>query len=127
MSQRIRLVQGDTTPPIVVSIKSESTHLPLDLSDGGTTVFMRFRAAGTTTVLETLTGTKLTGQLMEDGTLDTTVTPAGRGGRVQFDWGSNSLDRDPGNYEGEIEITFGDGSVQTVYELLRFTLREDFG
>jgi hypothetical protein len=32
----------------------------------------------------------------------------------------------PGDYEGEIEITFVDTTVQTVYDLLKFKVREDF-
>jgi len=31
-----------------------------------------------------------------------------------------------GDYEGEIQITFADTTVQTVYDLLKFKLREDF-
>jgi hypothetical protein len=31
-----------------------------------------------------------------------------------------------GDYEGEIEITFADDQVQTVYDLLKFKVREDF-
>jgi hypothetical protein len=31
-----------------------------------------------------------------------------------------------GDYEGEIQITFSDGTIQTVYDLLKFKLREDF-
>jgi hypothetical protein len=32
----------------------------------------------------------------------------------------------PGDYEGEIEITFSDSQIQTVYDTLRFKVREDF-
>jgi hypothetical protein len=32
----------------------------------------------------------------------------------------------PGDYEGEIEITFTDGQIQTVYDVLKFRVREDF-
>jgi hypothetical protein len=37
-----------------------------------------------------------------------------------------SLDGAPGDYEGEIEITFADSTIQTVYDLLKFKLRQDF-
>jgi hypothetical protein len=34
---------------------------------------------------------------------------------------------DPGNYEGEIQVTFAaGGGVQTVYDTLKFRMREDF-
>jgi hypothetical protein len=36
------------------------------------------------------------------------------------------LTGDAGDYEGEIEITFADNQVQTVYDLLKFKVREDF-
>jgi hypothetical protein len=36
------------------------------------------------------------------------------------------LDQSSGDYEGEIQITFFDGTIQTVYELLKFKVREDF-
>jgi hypothetical protein len=36
------------------------------------------------------------------------------------------LQGDPGDYEGEIEITFPDGQIQTVYDPLKFKVREDF-
>jgi hypothetical protein len=31
-----------------------------------------------------------------------------------------------GDFEGEIEITFGDGQIQTLYDVLKFKIREDF-
>jgi hypothetical protein len=31
-----------------------------------------------------------------------------------------------GEYEGEVEITFADGQIQTVYDVLKFKVREDF-
>jgi hypothetical protein len=31
-----------------------------------------------------------------------------------------------GDYEGEIQITFSDGQIQTVYDLLKFKVRSDF-
>jgi hypothetical protein len=36
------------------------------------------------------------------------------------------LQGEPGDYEGEIEMTFSDGQIQTVYDTLRFKVREDF-
>jgi hypothetical protein len=64
----------------------------------------------------------------DDGTIDS-ASPydlAGSGGRVQFNWGSTDLIQAAGDYEGEIEISYSDGSKQTVFDLLKFKLREDF-
>jgi hypothetical protein len=36
------------------------------------------------------------------------------------------LEGTPGDYEGEVEITFADGQRQTVYDTLKFKVREDF-
>ena len=43
-----------------------------------------------------------------------------------MDWGSATLDDGVGNYEGEIEITYTDGKVLTVPDLLKFNLRAQF-
>jgi hypothetical protein len=126
MSTKIRLVQGDTKPAIVVSLTDEVSSAPIGLNT--TTVRMFFRALGETTILTTLTGTLLAGRVTDDGTIDS-ASPydlAGSGGRVQFNWGSTDLVQPAGDYEGEIEITYADGAKQTVFDLLKFKLREDF-
>jgi hypothetical protein len=73
-------------------------------------VTVKFRKAATTTVLSTITCSKLSG---------------GTTGQVQFSFVGGVLDVDPGMYEGEVIINF-DGQVQTVYDTLRFTVRENF-
>ena len=126
MSTKIRLVQGDTKPAIIVSLTDEVSSAPIGLNTA--TVRMFFRALGETTILTTLTGTLLAGRVIEDGTIDSSspYDIAGSGGRVQFSWGSTDLVQPAGDYEGEIEITYADGAKQTVYDLLKFKLREDF-
>lgn len=126
MAEKIKLVQGDTKPALIVSLTDESTGAPIDVS--GATTRLKFRAAGGTTILSTLTATKLGGRVLTDGTVDATppYDIPGKGGRVQFNWTPGSLDVDPGDYEGEIEITYDDSTVQTVYDVLKFKVREDF-
>lgn len=106
----IKLVQGDTRPALNVTITDENTGEPVVLT--GATVRLKFRKQGSTTLTSTLTGT---------------ITN-GLNGQVSFYWASDptSLSGDAGNYEGEIEITFSDGQIQTVYDTLKFRLREDF-
>lgn len=105
MAERIRLVAGDTRPPVAIQItERDGTPLPLN----GATVRMRFRAVGSTDVDIHL------------GRIDNAAD-----GRVSFLWAADSL-ATPGDYEGEIEITFYDGSVQTVYDVLRFKVRPQF-
>jgi hypothetical protein len=126
MAEKIKLVQGDTKPALIVSLTDETSGQPIGLN--GATVRLYFRAVGSTTILATVTGTLLVGRLLEDGTVDSTspYDGLGSGGRVQFNWGSTDLTQPAGDYEGEIEITFSDSSKQTVYDLLKFKLREDF-
>lgn len=110
MSERIRLVRGDSLPAIVCSIKDDTTGLPVNLT--GATVRMYFRAAGSIAIQATVLGV---------------ITDAVNGGVVfQPSTAPSMLSGEPGNYEGEIEITFSDQTVQTVYQLLKFKIREDF-
>lgn len=126
MAEKIKLVQGDTKPALVLSLTDETTGNPIGLTNS--TVRMYFRAVGSSTVLATLTGYLLVGRVNSDGTIDSAspYNTLGAGGRVQFLWGSTDLNQDAGDYEGEIEITFADGTIQTVYDVLKFKLRKDF-
>lgn len=107
MSNTIKLVQGDNLPYIRVALKN-ADGTAMDVSDA--TVVVKFRAAGSTTTLSILNCTFVT-----DGT----------DGLVVFNFPGTTLDVDAGAYEGEIEIDFA-GQIQTVYNLLKFLVREDF-
>lgn len=107
----IRLVQGDSKPIIILTLTDDNTGLPIDLSASATEVNVKFRASGSTALLSTIPCTKTNG---------------GADGKVQFDFTGGVLDVDPGMYEGEIEITFGPAGTQTVYDTLRFRLRQQF-
>jgi hypothetical protein len=106
----IKLVQGDTRPALVCTITDDNTGLPVSLT--GATCRLKFRPQDSTTIRSTLTGT------VTDPT----------NGVVVFYWATDPtvLDGPQGNYQGEIEITFADGQIQTVFDVLRFYLREDF-
>lgn len=108
MAEKIKLVRGDTRPQIKATLTDETTGLVIDLT--GATVRLRFRATGETTVLSNITGT---------------VIDAPNGICV-FSWPVGSLNVEPGDYEGEIEVTFADTTVQTVYDVLKFKLRDQF-
>jgi hypothetical protein len=110
MADKIKLVQGDSRPALVVTLTDDVTGSPIAIT--GATILLKFRAVGATTNLSTLTGSIVNGP----------------NGQVVFYWAqvAGSLNVDAGDYEGEIEITFSDGQVQTVYDLLKFKLREDF-
>ena len=108
MAEKIKLVRGDTRPQLQLTLTNELDDTAINIT--GANVLMRFRQAGSTTVLDTLTG----------------VVTNGIGGKVIFLWNLNTLDVEAGDYEGEIEITFPSLEVQTVYELLKFRVRQDF-
>jgi hypothetical protein len=110
MAEKIKLVQGDTLPSIKLTLTDPTDGVVLDLSDAGTTVNVYFRAVGSDTVLSTLACSKIGG---------------GVDGEVRFDFTGGALNVPAGPYEGEIEINF-DGALQTVYDKLKFYVREDF-
>ena len=106
MTTKIKLVTGDNLPYVRLTLTNED-GTPIDLSAGTTTVNVYFREVGGSTTT-TLSCTKLNG---------------GSDGRVQFTFGS-ALTK-AGRFEGEVEIDFN-GQKQTVYEPLKFTVREQF-
>ena len=111
MTSRIKLVQGDTGPNIDVTLVYEDTGLPIDVSDPGDIVQMYFRKVGSTSLKSTLVASKPNG---------------GADGFVRFPWGSTDLD-EPGSFESEIEITFNTGVIYTIYDRLKFRVREQIG
>lgn len=110
MTDKIKLVQDDTRPALVCAITDDVTSAAINLT--GATVLLKFRAVGSTTLQATVTGS---------------VTDA-LNGQVTFYPSSapEMLSGAAGDYEGEIQITFSDGTIQTVYDLLRFKVRSDF-
>jgi|GEM_PF-869924 len=126
MSTKIKLVQGDTKPQIKCVITDEATGIVQNIA--GATALLKFRAAGSQTIITTLTGVLLPGLELNDGSIsiEGPYLTAGTGGRVIFLPTLMMTNNPAGNYEGELEVTFADASVQTVYALLKFSLREQF-
>jgi hypothetical protein len=110
VAERIKLVQGDTGPQLKLTLTDQNTGEPTILT--GATVTLRLRATGGTTILVTRAG------LLN---VDTALL-----GQVVFTWATGDLDLPAGSYEGEVEVVFPDGMRQTVYEVLKFSIREDF-
>jgi hypothetical protein len=129
MAEKIKLVQGDTRPQLKYVVSDETTGQIVDLT--GATVLLKFRAAGSKTVLFTLTGYLQSGIEDENGVVSQysvgeTYAVPGSGGRVAFQFGAGNLNIDPGQYEGELEVTFNDSSIQTVYSVTKFQVRAQF-
>lgn len=120
-SETLNLVQGDTLPELTFTLKDSNTAAsgltldpnnsatwsPIDVT--GAQVRLRLRELGSTTVKSTLLCT------VSDGI----------GGKVITDFPAGTLDT-AGTFEGEIEITFASGGIQTVYDLVKFKVRSDF-
>ena len=107
MAEKIKLVQGDNLPTILLTL-TDPNGSPINLAAAVVRVY--FRAAGASSVLSSILCRPKT-----DGT----------DGQVEFDFSNGVLDVPPGSYEGEIEVNFG-GLKQTVYEPLKFVVREQF-
>ena len=125
MTDKIKLVQGDTRPSLIVNLTDETTGLPISIN--GATPRLKIRPLGSATVKSILTGVPIPGFLQSDGTVDTSgaYATAGAGGRCAFAWTSESLDT-AGDFEAEVEVTFQDATIQTVYQVLKLKIREQF-
>jgi hypothetical protein len=110
MTDKIKLVQDDTRPALVCTITDDTTGTAVSLV--GASALLKFRAVGSTTLQATVTGS---------------ITD-GPNGQITFypSTAPSMLTGDAGDYEGEIQITFSDGTIQTVYDLLKFKVRSDF-
>lgn len=109
MSGIINLVQNDTGPDIEVTVFDATSNAPVDFSDAGDVVRLIFAREDGVGTPVTITGTKPGG---------------GSDGRAVFEWSAGNL-ATPGSYEGEVQITFVSGKVQTVPEKLRFHVRAE--
>ena len=110
MATQIYLVQGDNRPYVKLTFTLPD-GMPLDLSDPTTSIVIYFRSTDADEVLTTLNAAKVDG---------------GSTGIVTFNFPGSTLDVSPGNYEGEVEISFG-SETQTIYEPLQFFVREKIG
>lgn len=121
--ETIDLVAGDDKPEINLTLRDSNaaapgftldpddplTWDPIDLTD--VTIQVHFRALGSTVVLDTMQCVK--------------VAPF-TNGTCYMPWNLDTLDVAAGTYEGEIELTYSDTRKLTVFDLLKFKVREDF-
>ena len=110
MTERIKLVRGDTAPQIRLTLTDEVSGLPINLLS--TTVTLHFRAVGSETVL-----------FSRPAIVNPDLAPTGV---CVISWETGDLNQEPGDYEGEIEIVRPGGSRETLYDILKFRLREQF-
>ena len=120
--ETINLVQGDTKPQLNFTLRDSKTAVAgktLDEDDSSTwaiiditgySIELKFRAANSSTVLFT----------------EALGITSASGGTCYMIWPADSLDVAAGIYEGELQLTDGSGKVQTVYDKLKFKIREQF-
>ncbi len=121
--ETINLVQGDTKPELNFTLRDSATAVSgktLDENDSSTweiinitgyTIKLKFKALNSSTVLFT----EALG-----------ITAPATNGECFMIWPADSLDVTAGIYEGELELTDGSSKVQTVYDKLKFKVREQF-
>ena len=117
----INLVKGDTLPELNLTLRDSNaaasgytldaddptTWAPIDLT--GATAKLKFKALGATALKSTITMT-----------LQSPYTD----GKVFMQWPVGVLDT-AGTFSGEVEVTYASGAVQTVFDQLKFKVRED--
>lgn len=120
-SETVKFVTGDTLPEVTLTLRDSNTAAsgktldsndnttwaPIDLT--GATVRLRIREVGSSTIIKTLT---------------MSVTDASNG-KAATDFPSDTWTT-AGIFEGEVEITFSTGGIQTIYDLIKFNVRSDF-
>ena len=122
--ETINLVQGDDLPNLEITLRDSQTAATgktLDAGDpttwsvidlsGVSAVRFKYRRLNSSTLVATLTAT------INDPATD---------GKVTLSWGSTTLDDGVGEYEGELELEYSNGSFQSVADLLRFDVRAGF-
>lgn len=109
MADPIKLVRGDNRPYIKLKLTLSDGSV-VDLSAPTTVVTVRVRPVASEITAFTLTPQKVDG---------------GVNGEVAFNFPGTVLDVEPGYYEAEVEISFG-SEKQTVYDRLKFLVREQF-
>jgi hypothetical protein len=107
----IYLVKDDNGSQVECIITRDNTGDPVDLT--GATARLKFRKKRTTNILFTLTN-------IVDDQVDLEA------GQTVFVFSAQNLDLEAGLYEGEVEVTFANSNIETVYEVIDFQVRDDF-
>jgi hypothetical protein len=107
----IYLVRDDNGSQVECIITRDNTGLPVNLT--GATARLKIRKKGTIPILFTLTN------LTSEG-----INLAA--GQAIFEFSGTELDIAAGLYEGEVEVSFPNQNIETVFEVINFQVRDDF-
>lgn len=103
----IKIVKGDHRPRIKLTLTNDLGEA-VNLSSATVSVIVSFRSVNSEVPLSSVTATK-------EGD--------GSSGIVTFAFPATSVAVQPGYYDGEVEVVF-DGERQTVYDKLKFFVRD---
>ena len=121
-SKTLNLVAGDTLPELEMTLKDSSnaaTGFVLDPDDSTTWAAIDITGASVKLKLRELGSSEIR------STLNCAITdPVAGKCATNFPTGTIS---EAGTFEGEIEITFVNGGIQTVFDLIKLKVRSDFG
>jgi hypothetical protein len=109
---RIELVQNDTGPQMLMTLRDTHSGDTLDLSRLGTEIQFNFSAGPSEPVKAVIP--------MFPG-------PDAINGQVMLDWsaGTPNVMNTVGDYYGEVQITWPDGRIQTTPSKLKFRIRKE--
>jgi|TARA_Y100000015_G_scaffold6625_1_gene6135 hypothetical protein len=120
-SETIKLVVGDTLPELVITLKDSNTAASgktLDVEDSSTWAPINLTSGSVKLIIRKVGETDLT------ATITMSLTDASNGvATCVFPSGTWTA---AGTYEGEVEFTNSSSKVQTVQDLIKFVVRDDF-
>lgn len=106
----ILLVKNDVGSQIKVTLTRDDDDSPIDLTEAD--VFLKVSKFGKTALVFTVQSEETSPTLATQGIAIFTFTEA-------------NLSNPAGRYQGEVEIRFESGNIETVYEFIPITLRDD--
>ena len=106
----ILLVKNDIGSQIKATLTRDDDDSVIDLTDA--VVALKVSIYGKKTLVFTVTADAGTSEQREDGI-------------VIFTFSEANLSQNAGRYQAEIEIRYTSGAIETVYELVNITLRDD--
>jgi hypothetical protein len=105
-----KLVQSDQAPQVQATLTRQDNGAVVNFAGGSCA--LKFRAKGSTVTLFTLSAADISTNFEL--------------GIAVFSFSGTQLAIDEGYYEGELEVTYASGNIETIFEVLDFYLRADF-
>ncbi len=119
--ETLNMVAGDTLPELTLTLRDKNTAAAgATLDENTPTTWAPINLTGATTRLKI----REIGATVLTATLTCSIVDAANG-KVATDFPAGTIE-DAGQYEAEVEITFSDGGILTVYDLLKFKVRAGF-